>query len=100
VAQKRFEFALRFALGARRGQVLGSVLRDAAAVAGVGIVLGIALTLALMRVLGTLLGETQGFDAVSFGAAAVGVLLVAVAATLQPAYRAAMVEPMQVLRDE
>ena len=100
VAQKRFEFALRFALGARRGQVLGSVLRDALTVAGVGVIGGVALTLALMRVLGTLLGETQGFDAFSFGVAAVGVLLVSVAATLQPAYRAASVEPMQVLRDE
>ena len=100
VAQKRFEFALRFALGARRGQVLGLVLRDALTVAGVGVVGGIALTLALMRVLGTLLGDTQGFDAVSFAVAAAGVLLIAVAATLQPAYRAATVEPMQVLRDE
>jgi putative ABC transport system permease protein len=100
VAQKRFEFALRFALGARREQVLGSVLRDALTVAGVGVIGGVALTLALMRVLGTLLGETQGFDAFSFGVAAVGVLLVSLAATLQPAYRAATVEPMQVLRDE
>jgi len=100
VAQKRFEFALRFALGARRGQVLGLVLRDALTVAGIGVIGGVALTLALMRVLGTLLGETQGFDAFSFGVAAAGVLLVAVAATLQPAYRAATVEPMQVLRDE
>jgi putative ABC transport system permease protein len=100
VAQKRFEFALRFALGAQRGQVLGLVLRDALTVAGIGVVGGVALTLALMRVLGTLLGETQGFDAFSFGVATAGVLLVAVAATLQPAYRAATVEPMQVLRDE
>jgi len=40
------------------------------------------------------------FDLVSYGVASGGVLLIAIAATLQPAYRAAMVEPMRVLRDE
>jgi putative ABC transport system permease protein len=100
VAQKRFEFALRFALGAQRGQVLGSVLGNALSVAMVGVVGGVVLSLALMRVISTLLGQLPGFDPVSYGVAAAGVLLIAVAATLQPAYRAATVEPMQVLRDE
>jgi putative ABC transport system permease protein len=100
VAQKRFEFALRFALGARRGQVLASVLRSALSVAMVGVVGGFVLSLALMRVISTLLGQLPSFDPVSYGVATAGVLLIAVAATLQPAYRAATVEPMQVLRDE
>ena len=100
VAQKRFEFALRFALGAQRGQVLGSVLRDALAVAAIGVVGGIALSAGVDAGDGDLLGKTRGFDPASFAVAAVGVLLVAVAATLQPAWRAATVEPMQVLRDE
>jgi putative ABC transport system permease protein len=100
VAQKRFEFALRFALGARRGQVLASVLRSALSVAMVGVVGGFVLSLASMRVIRTLLGQLPSFDPVSYGVATAGVLLIAVAATLQPAYRAATVEPMQVLRDE
>ena len=100
VAQKRFEFALRFALGAQRGQVLGSVLGSALSVAMVGVVGGVVLSLALMRVISTLLGQLPKFDPVSYGVATAGVLLIAVAATLQPAYRAATVEPMQVLRDE
>lgn len=100
VAQRRFEFALRFALGAQRGNVLGGVLRRALTVAAIGVVGGVALSLALVRVIGTLLGQVAAFDAMSFGIAAASVLLVALAATLQPAYRAAMVEPMQVLRDE
>jgi len=100
VAQKRFEFALRFALGAQRGAVLGGVVRNALTVAAIGVVCGIGLSLGLMRVIGTLLGGVARFDATAFAVAGVGVLLVAVAATLQPAYRAAMVEPMQVLRDE
>ncbi len=39
VAQKRFEFALRFALGAQRGQVLGSVVGSALVVSAMGVVL-------------------------------------------------------------
>jgi len=100
VAQKRFEFALRFALGAQRGHVLGSVLRSALSVAMVGVVGGFVLSLALMRVIRTLLGQLPGFDPVSYGVATAGVLLIALAATLQPAWRAATVDPMQVLRDE
>ena len=100
VAQKRFEFALRFALGAQRTQVLGSVLWNALTVAAIGVVGGVGLSLALTRVIGNLLGGTAGFDAVSYTVAAAGVLLIALAATLQPAYRAATVDPMQVLRDQ
>jgi len=100
VAQRRFEFALRFALGAQRWDVLGSVLGSALSVALVGVVGGFVLSLALMRAISTLLGQLPSFDPVSYGVATAGVLLIAIAATLQPAYRAATVEPMQVLRDE
>jgi len=100
VTQKRFEFALRFALGAQRGHVLRSVLKDAVSVAVFGVAGGLALSLALMRVVSSLLGKMPAFDPVSYGIAIAGVLLVAIAATLQPAYRAATVEPMRVLRDE
>lgn len=100
VAQKRFEFALRFALGAQRGTVLGGVLRTALTVAGIGIAAGVGLSLMLTRVLGTLLGQVAGVDATAFAIAGAGVLAVALLAALQPAFRAAMVEPMQVLRSE
>jgi putative ABC transport system permease protein len=100
VAQRRFEFALRFALGAQRAQVLSSVMQKAMGVAAIGIICGVCLSLALMRVVGSLLGKMAALDAVSYGIAAAGVLLIALAATVLPAYRAATVEPMQVLRSE
>ena len=53
-----------------------------------------------MRGASALLGAMPAFDAVSYGIAAAGVLLIALAATVQPAWRAATVEPMRVLRDE
>ncbi len=83
-----------------RTQVLGSVVRNALSVAAIGVVGGIALSVALMRVMSSLLGQTPGFDPVSYGVAAAGVLIIALSATLQPAYRAATVDPMQVLRSE
>jgi putative ABC transport system permease protein len=100
VAQKRFEFALRFALGAQRSTVLGGVLRSALLVATVGVAAGVGLSLALTRVLATLLGQVAGIDALAFAIAGAGVLMVALLAALQPACRAATVEPMQVLRSE
>jgi putative ABC transport system permease protein len=100
VAQRRFEFALRFALGVQRGQVLRMVMTRALAVAAMGVVGGVALSFALMRVAASLLGKTPALDLMAFGGAAAGVLAIALAATLQPAWRAATVEPMRVLRDE
>jgi putative ABC transport system permease protein len=100
VAERRFEFALRFALGAQRGQVLGMVMGRALAVAAIGVVGGVALSFAAMRGVSSLLGQMPAFDLVSYGIAAAGVLLIALAATVQPAWRAATVEPMRVLRDE
>jgi len=100
VAQRRFEFALRFALGAQRGQVMGSVLQRALTVAALGVVAGIGLSAALMRVMSSMLGQQPHLDAVAYGVAAGGVLMIALVATLQPAWQAARVEPMQVLRDE
>jgi putative ABC transport system permease protein len=100
VTQRRFEFALRFALGADRGQVLMIVLREALVVALIGICLGVAMSLSLMRVTVSLLGKMPGFDSLSYLTAAVAVLLVMLGATLIPAFRAAHVDPMQVLRSE
>jgi putative ABC transport system permease protein len=100
VAQRRFEFALRLALGAQRGQIVAQALNREMAIVLLGVGAGVALSLALMRVLGTLLGKLPAFDAVSYAIAAGGVLLIAVAAVLAPCRRAAQVEPMQVLRGE
>jgi putative ABC transport system permease protein len=100
VAERRFEFALRFALGAQRGQVVGMVMGRTLAVAAIGVVGGVALSFAAMRGASALFGAMPAFDAVSYGIAAAGVLLIALAATVQPAWRAATVEPMRVLRDE
>jgi putative ABC transport system permease protein len=100
VAQRRFEFGLRFALGADRAQVLTSVLQNALLVALCGIGVGVALSLALVRVLGSLFGQLPAFDPLSYAVAVFVVLMVAALASLLPAARAAQTDPSTALRSE
>ena len=100
VAQRRFEFGLRFALGADRAQVLTSVLKSALVVALEGIGIGVALSLALVHVLGSLFAQLPAFDPLSYAVAALVVLLVAVMASMLPAARAATIDPSTALRSE
>ena len=100
VAQRRFEFALRFALGAQRGQIVTMTLSHGLAVASVGIGIGVVLSLGLLRVIGNLLGKLPAFDLASYVIAVLCVLGIAIAAVIVPCRRASQVEPMQVLRGD
>jgi putative ABC transport system permease protein len=100
VAQRRFEFALRFALGATRSGVLNMVLLQGLRIAIVGIVIGAVLSATVMRTMGSLLGKFSGIDAWSYVLAALGVMLIALVATFVPAQRASAIEPMEALRTE
>jgi putative ABC transport system permease protein len=100
VAQRRFEFALRFALGAQRGQIVSLTLTHGLLVASVGIVIGVALSLGLLRVVGSFLGKLPAFDPGSYAISILFVLSIAIAAAIVPCLRASKVEPMQVLRGE
>jgi putative ABC transport system permease protein len=100
VAQRRFEFALRFALGAQRSQIVSMTLSHGIAVSAVGIGAGVALSFVLLRVIGNTLGKLPAFDLASYAIAILGVLAIAMAATIVPCRRASQVEPMQVLRGD
>jgi putative ABC transport system permease protein len=100
VSQRRFEFGLRMAVGATRGQVLSLVLRSSVAVAMLGIAAGVGLSVALTRLLGSVAGKLTGFDAPAYIIAAIAVLLIAMLATLIPARRAASIDPVNALRTE
>jgi putative ABC transport system permease protein len=65
----RFEFALRFALGARRGQIVTMTLSHGIAVASLGIGLGVVLSFGLLRVVGNVLGKLPAFDPASYAIA-------------------------------
>lgn len=100
VTQRRFEFGLRIALGAGRGQVLRSVLGGALSVTGLGVALGVLLSLSATRIVANLVGKLPGFDPLTYLVAGGLVLMLAIGATLFPANAAASTDPMQVLRDE
>jgi predicted permease len=100
VTRRTQEIGIRVALGAARGDVLRMVVRRGMTLIGVGLALGIAGALALSRLLDTLLFGVTARDTLSFAAAAVMLGLVALAACLIPATRAARIHPAIALRNE
>jgi predicted permease len=100
VKQRTAEIGVRIALGASRGGVLGMILRQGLQLTITGLLLGLAGALALTRVLVASLYGVSAVDPITFAAVPALLLIVAIAACLIPARRAANVDPMRTLRDE
>lgn len=100
VVERRFEFGLRFALGATRPAVLSLVLRRTLAVAAAGSLLGLLLSFALHKLLAHLLDHPPALDVFAPLAASALLIALSLAATLLPARRAALTNPMEILRAE
>lgn len=100
VARRRREIGIRIALGATSGSVVRSLLARAVARAAVGVIGGAAIGYALSRVLASVLYGVRASDPVSYAAAAIAVLVVALGATLVPAMQASRVDPSLALRAE
>ena len=99
VSLRRREVGLRLALGALRSAIIRQFLVQGLRVAGLACVCGLALSVAFTRLLaGMLFGVSPSDPFVLSGVVGI-VLAVAALAALVPATRAAMVEPMQVLRE-
>lgn len=94
------ELAVRQALGAQRGDVIGHVLRQAAAMIIPGIAVGMLGSLALGRALGSLLYEVRASDPWTLAGVAAAVAAVALAACWIPAVRAAGGDLLASLRQE
>ncbi|HUQ82188.1 MAG TPA: ABC transporter permease [Gemmatimonadaceae bacterium] len=98
VSQRRKEIGIRVALGAPSSGVVALVMRRALVRAVAGVALGTAGALLAARGMASLLYGVGSTDPLSFGGVAVLLLLVAVAATLVPAWRAARVSPLIAIR--
>lgn len=93
------EIAIRMSLGASRGSVIRLVLRDATVVAGVGMALGMMASVVVTRPLSVFLVDgLSAHDPLSYVATIVALGVVALGASWIPAWRAARIDPMAILR--
>jgi ABC-type antimicrobial peptide transport system permease subunit len=88
VGQRARDFAIRSALGARRGDLVRLVLRQGAAPALTGIALGLGGAFALTRAISSMFFGLNAVDPTTFALVPAGLLLVALAACLVPGLRA------------
>jgi predicted permease len=99
-ARRTKEIGIRLALGARRGQVVGLVFRENIWVAACGSFAGLAVALQASRALASFLYGTSVHDPWVLVGSVATLSVVASAASILPALRAARTEPMLALRIE
>jgi putative ABC transport system permease protein len=100
VAQRRQEIGIRMALGATPGAVLALVMKEGAVLVTAGVLTGVAGALVLTRYLATLLYGVTATDPGTYTAVVIGLALAAAAAIYVPARKAAVLDPVAVLRHE
>ncbi|HZD78055.1 MAG TPA: FtsX-like permease family protein, partial [Acidobacteriaceae bacterium] len=100
VSRRTAEIGVRMALGARRGQVVWMILRSSLWLTCIGVLVGAPLAILISRALASALYLVKPFDAISYLAAAVCLILVSLIASAIPAQRAACLDPAKALRAE
>jgi putative ABC transport system permease protein len=100
VTQSTRDIGILVALGAGRDRILALVVRQGMQMALVGIFAGLVGAVALTRVIASLLFGVSATDVATFLAVPVLLGVVALAATVIPAWRASSVDPMVALREE
>jgi len=100
VGERRREFALRIALGARRDDIGRMVLGEGFRWTAVGAAVGLPAALAAGQLLGKFLFEVSPRDPATYAAVVVILASSAFVAVAFPAWRAARVNPLVVLRTE
>jgi predicted permease len=98
VSHRRQEIGVRIAMGAGPGRVLGLVLRGGIALALTGVVIGLGLAALGTSLVRALLHGVEPLDPLTFIVAPLVLLLVAIGASLIPAWRATQVDPAQAMK--
>lgn len=91
---------MRLAIGAQRGDVLRLILKRGLTLAASGMIAGLIVSVYLMRFIATLLYGVRPTDPLTLIGVSTLLLLVALAASLAPAYRASQSDPMHHLRNQ
>jgi putative ABC transport system permease protein len=100
VTQRQRELGVRMALGASTGEVMRLVLRHGMSLTLLGVVAGSVGAFGLTRLIRTQLFAVETSDPTTFVAVAALLTTVALVATVVPAWRAARLDPLRVLREE
>ena len=100
VAMRVQEMAIRLALGSKRSGVIGLVLASGAKLAAAGCALGLIGAVAASRLIQSMVYGVKSWDPLTLVLAAALVVLLALAASLLPACRAASTNPVEALRGE
>jgi predicted permease len=99
VGQRSREIGLRLALGAQRADVLRLVLGKGVVLAGLGIVTGVIFSASTAPMMASLLYGVRPHDPAVFLMVPLLLLVVAIAASYIPAWRATKVDPIVALRE-
>ena len=99
-AQRTSEIGIRMALGASRASVIRVVLVEVLWLTGIAIAVALPMSLLLGRAVRSQLFGISSGDPLTLGLATLVVLVVAIAAALLPARRAAKIDPIMALRYE
>jgi putative ABC transport system permease protein len=99
VTQRRREFAVRLALGARRMDIARMIALEGGRIALIGLGIGLAATFAIGRAVVSLLFGVGPHDVTAVGAASIALAAVAAVACVIPARRASAVAPAETLRE-
>ncbi len=94
------EVGIRVALGATPRNVAAVVLRGALIPLGIGLLISVIAAVLLSRLLTGLLYEISGTDPSTYIGAGVLLVSLGVAASVRPAFRAAIADPLKSLRTE
>jgi predicted permease len=100
VRRRLREIGIRIALGATHKDVVRMVVADGMKPILLGVAIGLAASFALSRVVASLIFGIRATDPLTFAAVALLLVTVGILATVFPAYRAARVEPIRILREE
>jgi putative ABC transport system permease protein len=100
VSLRTREIGVRLALGAPRSRVMQTVVLNGLAISAIGLVVGLLGAVGLTRLLEGILYETEPLDLATFAGMSGVLFVVALAASVLPARRAAAVSPLEAMRTE
>ena len=100
VRQSTREIGLRLALGAPHPRLVTSIVARGVRLAVLGLGAGLLVSLGLARLMSGLLTEVSPTDTFTYMVVALLLLVITIAASLAPAWRATRIDPMDALRYE